>query len=106
MADEASDTTIEIEIPVPEKPKMPSMVDDGVLSHALSQIVHFGTQNGDLRQKRFDQLGADAGSMWAVGLTSPTMMTALGQQVARESGSGRTRSETNLPAATSAAGNA
>ena len=34
------------------------------------------------RVRRFDQLGADAASMWAVALTSPTVMAGMGYQAA------------------------
>lgn len=53
-----------------------------------------------------DQLASDSQRMWSIAMTSPTVMAAHGMRVASEAGSGRTRSESNLPAATSAAGNA
>jgi hypothetical protein len=53
-----------------------------------------------------DQLASDSQRMWSIAMTSPTVMAGLGIRTAVESGSGRTRAETNLPAATSAAGNA
>lgn len=53
-----------------------------------------------------DQLAGDSQRMWSIAMTSPTVMAAHGMRVANESGAGRTRAETNLPAATSAAGNA
>jgi len=62
--------------------------------------------SADRRTSRADQLSGDSQAMWAVALTSPTVMAGLGIRTAVESGSGRTRAETNLPAATSAAGNA
>lgn len=34
------------------------------------------------RVRRYDQLGADAASMWAVALTSPTVMAGMGYQAA------------------------
>lgn len=55
------------------------------------------------RTQRFDQLGADAASMWAVALTSPTVSAGLGYRTAIESGSGRTRVEANRPHETSGA---
>ena len=53
-----------------------------------------------------DQLASDSQRRWSIAMTSPTVMAAQGIRMATESGSGRTRAETNLPAATSAAGNA
>lgn len=53
-----------------------------------------------------DQLSSDSQRMWAIAMTTPTVMAAHGMRIASEAGSGRTRAETNLPAATSAAGNA
>ena len=34
------------------------------------------------RVRRFDQLAADASSMWAVALTSPTVLAGMGYQAA------------------------
>ncbi len=62
--------------------------------------------SADRRTSRADQLSGDSQAMWSVALTSPTIMAGMGIRTATESGSGRTRAETNLPAATSAAGNA
>lgn len=53
-----------------------------------------------------DQLAGDSQRMWSIAMTSPTVMAAHGMRIASEMGSARTRAETNLPAATSAAGNA
>lgn len=58
------------------------------------------------RTEAADQLAGDSQRMWSIAMTSPTVMAAHGMRVANESGAGRTRAETNLPAATSAAGNA
>ena len=52
-----------------------------------------------------DQLAGDSQRMWSIAMTSPTVMAAHGMRVASEAGAGRTRAETNLPAATSASGN-
>lgn len=50
-----------------------------------------------------DQLASDSQRMWSVAMTSPTVMAAHGMRVANEAGSGRTRAESNRPAATGAA---
>lgn len=70
---------------------------DGVLSREFAAAA-------GRRVSRFDQLGADAASMWSVAMTTPTVNAAMGQRIATESGSGRTRLEANMPAETSAAG--
>lgn len=53
-----------------------------------------------------DQLASDSQRMWSIAMTMPTVNAGLGYRTATEAGSGRTRAETNLPAASSAAGNA
>ena len=83
---------------------MASAVDDGILNVALSTLANEATAASSRRTNRFDQLGADSASMWSVALTSPTVSSAMGYRTAIESGSGRTRSETNAPHATGAGG--
>ena len=65
-----------------------------------------GVASAGRRVSRSDQLSGDSQAMWSIAMTTPTIMAAKGIQMATEAGSGRTRAETNLPAATSAAGNA
>ncbi len=79
-----------------------SNVDTGVLSGVMSSMVGEFAAAGARRTGRFDQLAADSASMWAAQLTSPTISSGLGYRTAIESGSGRTRSETNAPDNTSA----
>ena len=55
-----------------------------------------------MRTRRMDQLAEDAASMWSVAMTSPTVLAAMGFRVASESGSNRTRAETNNPPNTAA----
>jgi hypothetical protein len=59
--------------------------------------------SADRRTSRADQLSGDSQAMWAVALTSPTVMAGLGMRVATESGAGRTRLEANRPEETGAA---
>ena len=63
----------------------------------------FGAATGR-RVGRFDQIAADAASMWAIAMTSPTVMAAHGMKVASEMGSGRSRVEANSPASTQTTG--
>lgn len=82
-----------------------SNVDAGVLSSIMSTMAgEFGAA-GARRTGRFDQLAGDSASMWAAQLTSPTISSGLGYRTAIESGSGRTRAETNAPNSTGAGGN-
>lgn len=105
--------------PTPEDDSMPApeIAETGNLSiaHTLmanslagaSAILNGGyAASADRRTSRADQLSGDTQAMWASHLTTPTVMAAHGMRVASEAGSGRTRAETNLPASTSAAGNA
>lgn len=84
---------------------MASVVDDAVTGAVLGGMTTAAAASADSRTRRFDQLAADAGAMWSVAMTTPTTLTGMGYRTMVESGSGRTRAETNLPAATSAAGN-
>ena len=81
----------------------PGNTDAGNLGVAYTVMANGTASAGVLRINRFDQLGADAGAMWSIAMTSPTINASLGFRTATESGSGRTRSETNRPAATGAA---
>ena len=63
----------------------------------------FGAATGR-RVGRFDQIAADAASMWAIAMTSPTVMAAHGMKVASEAGSGRSRIEANSPAGSQTTG--
>lgn len=81
-----------------------SSVDPGILNAALSSLAGEFTAGGASRMRRMDQLAADSASMWAVALTSPTVSSALGFRTAAESGSSRTRAETNGPEGTNAMG--
>lgn len=78
--------------------------DLGNYTIAMTLMGNEAAQMVGLRGRRFDQLGADSASMWAVALTSPTVMAAQGIRMVTESGSGRTRAETNNPPNTAAPG--
>lgn len=56
--------------------------EQGNLTIALTAMAQeFGAAAAH-RVRRFDQLGADAGAMWSVHLTSPTVMAGMGYQAA------------------------
>ncbi len=83
--------------------EMSQVVEDGNLQIALTGMANeFGAAAGR-RTTRSDQLSGDSQAMWTIAMTTPTTMAALGYRTALESGAGRTRAETNRPAATSAA---
>ena len=65
---------------------MATVVDDAVQSSALSGMSAEVAAASTRRTMRADQLAADAGSMWAVALTSPTISAAMGFRVAQQSG--------------------
>ena len=73
---------------------------------ALTALADEAGAAAAARIRASDQLSQDSQRMWSIAMTSPTVMAAHGMRIAAEMGSGRTRAETNLPAATSAAGNA
>ena len=79
-------------------------VDPGNLQLALTTMANEFSAAAGLRIRRFDEIGADSASMWAIAMTSPTVTAALGIRTATESGSGRTRLEANRPVETGAAG--
>lgn len=58
------------------------ITEPGNLQVALTAMANeFGSAAAS-RVRRFDQLAADAASMWAVALTSPTVMAGMGFQAA------------------------
>ena len=82
------------------------LAEPGNLATAMTILAQGAAASHDRRVSSADQLASDSQRMWSIAMTSPTVMAAQGIRMATESGSGRTRAETNLPAATSAAGNA
>lgn len=76
--------------------------DQDNLTVSLTAMANqFGAAAGRAND-RANQLAGDAAAMWSVAMTSPTVMAGMGMRTATESGSGRTRAETNGPAATTA----
>ena len=62
------------------------------------QFTHEFSAAASARVRRADQIALDSSSMWAIAMTSPTVMAAQGMKIASEAGSGRSRIEANSPA--------
>lgn len=93
-----------VDFPSVGEPKMAeSVVDPAIISVALAGMASEFTASNARRTHRADQTAADASAMWAIAMTTPTQNNALSLRTATESGSGRTRAETNEPYATGAA---
>ena len=84
---------------------MPAEAETNNMQVALTSLAHEFGASAARRTQRADQLAGDSDRMWTIAMTSPTTFSAHAMRMVTESGSGRTRAETNLPAATSAAGN-
>jgi Tfp pilus assembly protein FimT len=82
----------------------PEYTELGNLQGAMSAMTQSFSAAAARRVDRFDQLGADASSMWSIHMTTPTVMAAHGMRVASEAGAGRTRIESNTPAGTQVVG--
>ena len=80
----------------------PETSEAGVMQVALSGLAGGFAAAAQRRTDRADQLGGDSQAMWSIAMTTPTFSNAQAMRVANEAGSGRTRAETNAPAATSA----
>lgn len=82
---------------------MPSVVDEGNLAVAMTALANEFGASAARRASRADQLAGDSSAMWSIAMTTPTVNAGIGYRTAVESGSGRTRAETNRPHETSAA---
>lgn len=63
-----------------------SVCETGNLQVALTGMANEAGAASGIRIRRFDQLAADASSMWAVHLTTPTILAGMGFRVAQQSG--------------------
>lgn len=81
-----------------------NLTDPGNLQVAMTLLAQGAAAASDRRVSRADQLSGDSQAMWSIAMTTPTVNAGLGFRTATESGSGRTRSETNAPHATGAGG--
>ena len=77
-------------------------VDESNQQMALTGMANEFGASAARRSARFDQIAQDSASMWAIAMTTPTQNAALALRTATESGSGRTRAETNQPDQTGA----
>lgn len=82
---------------------MANHVDEGNLNVAMTMMANQFSAGAARLTGRYDQLAADAASMWSIAMTTPTQHAALALRTAQEAGSGRTRAETNRPSETGAA---
>lgn len=76
----------------------------GNLSVAMTLMANGAAAAADRRTSASDQLASDSQRMWAIAMTTPTVMAAHGMRIADESGSGRTRVEANTPPSTQIVG--
>ena len=88
----------EAEMPTPE------MCEQGNLTVALTALANGFGASAQRRTDAADQLALDSQRMWAIAMTTPTVLAAKGIGVMTEAGSGRTRAETNNPGNTAAPG--
>jgi len=95
-----------VDLPHKENEMANDITEAGNLTVALTAMADEFGASAARRSSSADQLASDSQRMWSIAMTTPTVLAAKGIQMATEAGSGRTRAETNLPAATSAAGNA
>ena len=84
--------------------EFPKYFEQGNLQVAMSTLGVEATAASARRTTRADQTAADASAMWSIAMTTPTQNAALALRTASESGSGRTRAETNAPHETGAGG--
>jgi hypothetical protein len=86
----------EVSMPFPEH------MESGNLQVALSTLGQGAAAAGQRRTDRADQLSGDSQASWTIAMQNPTNLMAKALQGMYESGSGRTRAETNNPGNTSA----
>ena len=86
--------------------EMPEQIaETGTVQIAITAMANHTVQTtqefsaaASSRVRRADQIALDSSSMWAIAMTSPTVMAAQGMKIASEAGSGRSRIEANSPA--------
>ena len=71
---------------------------------AMTILMQEATSLSGRRVARFDQLGADSSSMWALSLQTPTAQNAIALRHIGESGAGRSRVDANSPASSKTTG--
>jgi hypothetical protein len=83
---------------------MPAEAEANNMQVALTAMANEFGASAARRTQRADQLAGDSDRMWSIAATTPTNLAAHGMRIAAESGHGRTRVESNNPAATSGSG--
>jgi len=78
------------------------LAEPGNLAIAMTVLANGAAAGANRRTDAADQLSADSQRMWSIAMTTPTVMAGHGMRIASESGSGRTRAETNAPDNTAA----
>lgn len=99
---------VTVDIPLPSEGGQPmadveKLAEPGNLISAMTILANGAAAGANRRTDSADQLSGDTQRMWAIAMTTPTVMAAQGIRTMTESGSGRTRAETNRPSETSAA---
>lgn len=72
-------------VDVPGETVMNTLVDPSIQSTVVSAMSVEAGAASSRRVIRADQLAADANSMWAVALTTPTVFAGMGFRVAQQS---------------------
>lgn len=80
----------------------PETMESGNLQLAASIMGQGAAAAASRRIDRSDQLSGDSQASWTIAMQTPTNLMAKALQTMGESGSGRTRAETNLPGNTAA----
>lgn len=80
----------------------PTIMESGNLQIAASTLGQSAAAAGGRRIDGADFLGENMRAMWGNAFANPTSIMAKALQTLSETGSGRTRAETNLPGNTSA----
>lgn len=65
---------------------MAAAAEENIMQTILSGMAAEAAAAQARRTSRMDQLSADSASMWAVALTTPNVMAAMGFRVAQQSG--------------------
>lgn len=80
------------------------IAESGNLAVAMTALANEFGASAARRASSADQLASDSQRMWAVNMTTPSVMAAHGMRIASEAGAGRTRVEANTPAGTQTTG--
>ena len=82
----------------------PEHTEMGGLEAAMTALTANTANAGAILQQTFTRQAGDAAASWTIAMQSPTFNAASAQRMVTESGSGRTRIESNTPAGTQTVG--